>query len=233
MSKPIHKSSVVDEIIHTIIDMVDRRVISPGDKLASERDLAMQLNVSRTSIREALKSLSFVQLIEIRPSDGAYLTSDVNLIYEFCTKYNPLIVLNGIDYQKAYESRKIFESDITALAARRATAEDFLLLDESVKIQESWLSQGDTKKYQIEDLRFHKLIANCTHNEILYEQAAACLKHLTEHYLSIDRAMETFEQHKLILSAIKAKDAYAAKNASDRHLITVGINLDIITQLNK
>lgn len=233
MSQKIHKSSVVDEIIHSIIDMLDRRVISPGDKLASERELAQQLNVSRTSVREALKSLTFVHLIETRPSDGTYLTDDLNLINEFCTKYNPMVVLNGIDYQKAYESRKIFESDITALAAARANGDDILLLEESLEIQENWLSQKDTKKYQVEDLRFHKLIALCTHNEILYEQASICLKHLTEHFLSINKALETFEEHQQILAAIKAKDSYAAKNVSDSHLITVGKNLDIITQLNK
>ena len=107
MEKKIHKSSIVDKIIYAIIDMIDQRVLSPGDKLDSEREFAQKLNVSRTSVREALKSLSFVQLVEIRPSDGTYLTDDINLINEFCTKYNPLVVLNGIDYQKAYESRKI------------------------------------------------------------------------------------------------------------------------------
>ena len=82
--------------------MIDQRVLSPGDKLDSEREFAQKLNVSRTSVREALKSLSFVQLVEIRPSDGTYLTNDINLINEFCTKYNPLVVLNGIDYQRIW-----------------------------------------------------------------------------------------------------------------------------------
>ena len=132
MEKKIHKSSIVDKIIYAIIDMIDQRVLSPGDKLDSEREFAQKLNVSRTSVREALKSLSFVQLVEIRPSDGTYLTDDINLINEFCTKYNPLVVLNGIDYQKAYESRKIFESTVTELAANRATEEDILLLRASI-----------------------------------------------------------------------------------------------------
>ena len=233
MSKTIHRSSVVDEIIYVIIDLVDRRVLSPGDKLASERELAQQLNVSRTSIREALKSLSFVQLVEIRPSDGTYLTNDINLINEFCTKYNPYVVLNGIDYQKAYESRKIFESSISELAAKRATEEDILLLEESINLQENWLNQNDTWQYQIEDLRFHRLIAQSTHNDILYEQASSCLKHLERHSLSLENALVTFEEHKRILSAIKAKDSYAARLFSDQHLMTVGKNLDIITQLNK
>lgn len=52
-------------------------------------------------------------------------------------------------------------------------------------------------------------------------------------FLSINKALETFEEHQQILVAIKAKDSYAAKNVSDKHLITVGKNLDIITQLNK
>ena len=144
MAKEIHKSSIVDKIIYAIIDMIDQRVLSPGDKLDSEREFAQKLNVSRTSIREALKSLSFVQLVEIRPSDGTYLTDDINLINEFCTKYNPLVVLNGIDYQKAYESRKIFESTVTELAANRATEEDILLLRESIDIQQQLLHQEDT-----------------------------------------------------------------------------------------
>ena len=84
MAKEIHKSSIVDKIIYAIIDMIDQRVLSPGDKLDSEREFAQKLNVSRTSVREALKSLSFVQLVEIRPSDGTYLTDDINLINEFC-----------------------------------------------------------------------------------------------------------------------------------------------------
>ncbi len=76
------------------------------------------------------------------------------------------------------ESRKIFESTVTELAANRATEEDILLLRESIDIQQQLLHQEDTWKYQIEDLRFHRLIAVSTHNEILSEQAAICLKHL-------------------------------------------------------
>ncbi len=233
MEKKIHKSSIVDKIIYAIIDMIDQRVLSPGDKLDSEREFAQKLNVSRTSVREALKSLSFVQLVEIRPSDGTYLTDDINLINEFCTKYNPLVVLNGIDYQKAYESRKIFESTVTELAANRATEEDILLLRESIDIQQQLLHQEDTWKYQIEDLRFHRLIAVSTHNEILSEQAAICLKHLEKHKLSVANALITFDEHQQILSAIEAKDPYAARLASDHHLDTIRGNLDIKTQLNK
>lgn len=233
MLNPLQKRTIVDEVISTIIEMVDKRILSPGDKLYSERELAVQLGVSRTSIREALKALSFVRLVEIRPGDGTYLTNDTTLLNEFCLKYDPLIVLNGIDYQKAYECRKLFESEVTYLAAQRATPNDIKVLEDSIRLQEQLLSDSNTKEYQLEDLRFHRLIARCTQNKILYDQVSVCLKHLASHRLPIDKAWETWEDHKQILEAIRKKKASAAKKASDLHLLHVGANLDIVTQLNK
>lgn len=95
------------------------------------------------------------------------------------------------------------------------------------------MSESNTKQYQLEDLRFHRIIARCTQNKILYDQVSVCLKHLTSHYLSMEEALKTLEDHRIILEAVREKKASEAKKASDLHLEHMGRNLDIITQLNK
>ncbi|MCH3918240.1 MAG: FadR family transcriptional regulator [Spirochaetia bacterium] len=229
----VKKTTLVDEIISVIIRMVDERILSPGDKLTSERELALQLGISRTSLREALKSLAFVKIVEIHPGYGTYLTSDTKLLNEFIAKYNLYVVINSIDYQKAYECRKICEADVAYLAALRATSDDLDLLENSLRIQKELLDKEDTKQYQLEDLRFHKLIARSTHNEILYNQTAICLKHLVKHFLPIANAWETYKDHQAIYDAIKNKEPEKAKGNATIHLQNIGHNLDIITQLNK
>ena len=74
MFAPISKQTVVENIINTILEMIAKGEIRPGSSLPSERELACRLNVSRSSLREALKALAYEGIVEIRQGSGTYLT---------------------------------------------------------------------------------------------------------------------------------------------------------------
>jgi DNA-binding transcriptional regulator YhcF (GntR family) len=73
--KPVRKKSVPEEIIHEIKSLIDAGYLLPGSKLPGERELAQRMNVSRPSLREALRVLSLLGVIENRPGSGTYLAS--------------------------------------------------------------------------------------------------------------------------------------------------------------
>lgn len=153
MIKPLQKHTIVDDIIKVLFQMIDDGFFIPGQKLPGERDLSLKLNVSRTSIREALKSLSFVKLVIVKPGDGTYLTKDEGLLLSIKEQYNPNIMIKGITFRQAYESRLIFEPELSKLAAERATPENIRTLKASISAMAKYIENNFLYEYHIEDLR--------------------------------------------------------------------------------
>ena len=73
--RPVLKKTIVDEIVNSVMDAIRSGEMKPGDRFPSERALAEQWSVSRASVREAMKALSYANIIVIKPGDGTYLTS--------------------------------------------------------------------------------------------------------------------------------------------------------------
>ena len=119
--RPVPKSSVSDAIVDQITDLISRNVLKPGDRLPSERELCRRFAVGRTSVREALRSLSVMGILTGRVGDGTFVAdneSHLGRAYEWGFALDPKQVGDLI------ETRLMLESNTASWAAERATEEN-------------------------------------------------------------------------------------------------------------
>ncbi|MFF5988317.1 FadR/GntR family transcriptional regulator [Prauserella flavalba] len=197
--------------------------LKTGDLLPPEVELARQFNVSRTTVREALRSLTtqgliykvpgsrggnFVQLIDHHSLGTAVIDSVHNLL-----------TLGSIEFTEVAEVRQHLEVPAVRLAAANRSAEDLERLRDIVRRQKS--ASVDDPEVPKLDEQFHSLIAQASGNRVLASFVSA-LHHETEpvHYLDLspDVGRATVRQHKAIVDAIAAQDPDAAEDAIVKHL---------------
>lgn len=221
MLKPLKKNTVVDAIIKMLLELINKKFLKPGDKLPSERLIAEQLNVSRTSVREALHALAFSNVITIKPGSGTYLSYDRDAIWNVQRKYNPTNVKKSLEYLEVCEYRILFDPKIASLASKNARHDDKNILIDSYNQMLSFLDSKEFNKYHVEDLNFHIAIAKATHNEIIYDSYCTAINYLfdttpTEKYLQ-----KTLQEHKIILDAICSGRQKTAEQAAGTHAIAI------------
>ncbi|MEM6282111.1 MAG: FadR/GntR family transcriptional regulator [Chloroflexota bacterium] len=193
--------------------------LSPGDKLSNERELAAQYGVSRTVVREAIKTLKQEGLIEIRPGTGTFVVDGTG---EALTQSFGLIMSIGKNKSLAdiVEIREILEPEIAALAARRATPQDIHAMKHAVSLMDANLT--DIPRYTREDHSFHLSLARATHNAIapyLIASIVDLVHELREKIARVEGARERGqEHHHRIIAAVEAGDAEAARRAMQQHL---------------
>jgi GntR family transcriptional regulator, transcriptional repressor for pyruvate dehydrogenase complex len=116
------RDAIPERITQRIISLIREEHLKPGDKLPPERELASMMQVSRPSLREALRALSLLNIIEIRQGDGTYVSSlTLELLIE---PLDLILMLDHSTIQQLFEARKKLEVGIAALAAERITTEE-------------------------------------------------------------------------------------------------------------
>jgi GntR family transcriptional regulator, transcriptional repressor for pyruvate dehydrogenase complex len=155
--------SVTQQAIDEIKGMIIRGELRPGDRLPKEADLAARLGLSRNSLREAVRALTLIRILETRQGDGTYVTSlepdilleTISFVADFHQDRTLLHVL---------EVRRMLESSATALAAQHATEEELASLARLV----SEMDACETVEAFVEnDLAFHRTIAVASKNPVL------------------------------------------------------------------
>ncbi|MEZ4768608.1 MAG: GntR family transcriptional regulator [Caldilineales bacterium] len=115
--EPVRKSAIAEEISARLLTLIQEKQLKPGDKLPPERELAATMQVSRPSLREALRALALMNVLEIRQGDGAYVTSlEPDLLVEHL---DFVISLDDSTIHHLFEVRRILETGIAQLAAQR------------------------------------------------------------------------------------------------------------------
>ena len=162
--KPMRRVLVSDEIIEQFKNLILDGTLKPGDGLGSETNLAAQMNVGRSTIREALKVLIHLGFI-VRKGKVAVVAEGVSgdmqprrIIERFRANRNFLEMI---------EVRKIIEPDIAAMAAARFKAGDLDLIEKDVDAMKKTL--GDMEAFLNHDYNFHLHIAQASRNQILIE----------------------------------------------------------------
>jgi GntR family transcriptional repressor for pyruvate dehydrogenase complex len=215
---PIRKSGVAEEISTRLLNMIKEKQLHPGEKLPSERELAAKLEVSRPSLREALRALAIMNIIEIRQGDGTYVTSlEPDLLVEHL---DFVISLDDATILQLFEARKIVEVGAATLAARNITEGQVAALEDC--LSRSIESIHDPQEFLAIDLKLHELIIEAAGNPFI-KRFLASLSRIGE--ASRSRTVEipgiretTARDHGDIVSAIKAHDEEAAADAMLAHL---------------
>lgn len=221
MFKPVHDNEALSEkIIVQITDAIVSGDLKPGGRLPPERALATQFAVSRTVVRDAIKTLAGRGLLQVRHGSGIFVaTAEENVAGCFETLSDTL-VLQSSGLQDLFDVRKTLEVRAVELAAKLRTTSQ---LDRLRGIVEEAFSQlDDPKDLSKRDAQFHVAIAEASQNLVLVRVMLALLDLLTKsrlESLSIPgQAQTALVDHERIIEAIDAKDSEEAKQAILDHL---------------
>ena len=218
---PIRSTRIYEEIVRQIKTMIGEGRLKSGDQLPPERDLAEKFLVSRTSVREALRALESVGLIEIRPGEGTFVREvSVDSLVEPLA----LVLLSQREMiAELFEARRLLEPAIAGLAARRATKDEVQEMERILEMQAAEIARGNTGLAQ--DAAFHAAIGTAAHNRAITRIVHAVMDLLAqsrEESLSTPgRPTRSHEDHQRILGAIRAGDAAAAEHAMLDHVVAV------------
>jgi GntR family transcriptional repressor for pyruvate dehydrogenase complex len=160
----IKRVNVTDLAIECILDLICRRVLRPGDRLPSQRELVVQMGLSHTAVREALRGLAGMGALDIQPGRGVFVRS---ISSEMLLSPESLFFnLQRGALLDAIEVRRTLEVEAIGLAAERATADDLRQMERILKqIEERVHSNKDPSPQ--ESVQFHLAIAKATHNAVL------------------------------------------------------------------
>ena len=222
--KPVRKKSVPEEIILELKSLIDSGHLKPGSRLPGERELAHMLNVSRPSLREELKVLSLMGVIENRPGSGTFLASSSDRWP--IEPISILFLLKKSTLFEIFEARKILEGGVAALAAERHSDEDLQALEEALKNMYHNLHRPEI--YARWELKFHHVIIEAAGNLVIAELMDKLYKlfkdtksRVYQQYGLGDRSYRSrdCQNHELIFNAIKARDGNLATETMIDHLL--------------
>lgn len=221
MFSPIKNTKVYEQVIEQIKAMIEGGTLKKGDKLPSERNLVEQLQVSRTSIREALRALEVIGLIECRQGEGNYIKASFedNLLEPLSIMF----MLEGSNPQEIWELRKIMEVEASGLAAKRINKEQLEVLEGLIQ---SFIDCEDEEASAEIDKQFHYKIAECSGNILIFN-ILRTISTLVEDLIKDLRKMilvdeenkeKLFLQHKELFLAMEQHNSAAARQAVRNHL---------------
>ncbi|OBF13795.1 hypothetical protein A5727_16860 [Mycobacterium sp. ACS4331] len=228
---PIASANVFEETFSRLVNVIKLGVLPPGSRFPSERELAEGLQVSRTTLREALRTLEHVGYVETRRgrSGGTFVT-DKFARGEISTDIKKLAAAMGEDLNDALDLRWALESSAAALAARRRTDDDI------IELRDRWerCRQVEPDQFRVADLNFHLSIAKMTHTESIARVVGDVRMRLAEILAAIPvvpaSVEHSHEQHREIMEAIIAQDETAARTAMEQH---VAATAEILLALSK
>jgi GntR family transcriptional repressor for pyruvate dehydrogenase complex len=208
---------VHEEVAKQIERLILKR-LKPGDKLPSQGELAEMLQVSRGSIRDAIRDLELMGLIERRQGAGTFIReiSAESLVNPFANalKHRQELVSELLDF------RKMLEPPLAARAATHASVEEISEMEEILQRQEEKQGQGEAA--MSEDAEFHYSVALASGNSVVLkviDTIMDLLRDTRERSLQVEgRPQKSLAGHRRILAAIKRHDAEAAKAAMRRHI---------------
>lgn len=223
------KKRLSDRVADDILNMITiEKKFKPGDKLPNELDLAVLLDVSRTTLREAIRILATNGVVEIQRGKGTFINK--NLLQ---TNDKDLKTLQTIktDMKDLYEMRLIFEPEAAYLATLRGSEEEIkriLMLGKEINTKIK-----DKENRTQSERAFHKAIAKATHNDfmnklmpVIYQAIDKGVKLSEEKQKALS---DTVQDHNMIMDFMEKRNAEGARNAMKIHILHAMQELDIDT----
>ncbi|WP_236239625.1 FadR/GntR family transcriptional regulator [Streptomyces sp. CC228A] len=214
--------AVTDEAIDRIKEMIVSGALRPGDRLPKESELAAELGLSRNSLREAVRALSLIRILDVRQGDGTYVTS-----------LDPQVLLEALSFVVDFHRddtvleflavRRILEPAATAMAAHRIAEPELDSLEASLD------ALGDAPPVEelvAADLDFHRRIGAASGNQVLCSlldglSGPATRARVWRGLTQEDAVDRTLYEHRAILAALRDRDAEAARSWATVHIASV------------
>jgi GntR family transcriptional repressor for pyruvate dehydrogenase complex len=209
-----------DRVTAEIERMIVTGPLQPGDRLPPERELARQFGVSRTVIREAVRTVAAKGLLEVRAGSGTVISNPKAADVAHSVSLLLHAGRSSIEIAHVLEVRRCLEIEIAGLAAERRTDADLAGMTEV--LQEAGEYEQDTDFFVKSDVVFHTVLAQATHNPVyvlLLESLADIMVQLREIGFRVPKTpSQAMQQHHLIFDCIAAGDVAAARQAMETHL---------------
>lgn len=227
MFTPIKNTKVYEQVIDQIKEMIKNGTLKRGDKLPSERDLVEQLGVSRASIREALRVLEIIGLLDCRQGEGNFIKSDYgNGLFE---PLSVMFMLNESKAEEIFELRRAIETETAALAAKQVTDDE---LNEMLDLINKMKTSEDEEEMVIYDRKFHYKIAQASRNFLILNILNA-VSNLMDSFIKDARWMIIKNhgranidfQHEQLWKALKNHNSGEAAEAMRKHLEMINENV--------
>ena len=215
---PIKKTRIAEEVADRIRVLMLNGTFAPGEPLPSERHLAERFGVSRGSIRDALRTLETIGLVETRHGQGTFpleLSVD-RLVAPLASvmSYRPDL------QEELLDVRRMFEPAVARVAAMRATDEDIAELQEILDAQRQKLKAGQSAI--TEDTAFHAILARATRNRVVMSIMAILndllVESRTNSLLQKGRPARSIDGHEAVVAALRRHDAEGASQAMYNHI---------------
>jgi GntR family transcriptional repressor for pyruvate dehydrogenase complex len=213
----VRKVPVSERVGERIAGLILDGTIRPGDRLPPEHELMRQFNVGRSSVREAVRGLVMVGVLEAKPGRGTVVVSPVQ--NRFADDLREAVSAWAL--RDLFEVRMLLEEHAVGRAALEAEADDIAEIDDLVHAIEAKVAAG--KRYFDVDTSFHLAIARASHNNVLQHalrDIIGHLKDLREHITRIHRGMPArdVKEHREIVEAIRARNPARGRKAMRKHL---------------
>ncbi len=214
------KPSIAQETFDSIAEQIRSGGLTPGDQIPGERTLARQLNVGRTSVREAIRRLETVGLLETRQGLGTFVKDPSGEVLQTALMSN--FLTDAAIQEKLFDLRLIIEVEATARAAQSATPEQLETLRRLNEKVEIFSERGDIGGMIVADFEFHRQILVATGNDILVnlmDGIVDLLRDMRRMGAEIPELIsERIASHRAILKGIEHGDSDAARTAMKEHL---------------
>lgn len=210
--------AVAHQAVATIKRMIAEGDLGPRQRLPAERELAGHLGVSRPSLREAIRALTALNILESRQGDGTYVSSlEPELLAE---PIDFVLQINRESISAFFEARQVLEVGAAALAAERATDIELASLADHTKAGR--LTLDDSEAFIEHDIEFHRRISKMARSPILASMLASVrtLAYLGRRGTAQVPSMRkrALLDHEKIVQGLRARDAAAASGAMADHL---------------
>lgn len=211
-----------DDAARHVRRLIDERGLRPGDRLPAERDLARQLGVGRTSLREGLRTLEILGMIDIVPGKGMFLKEGAAAPFDRVLRR--WAAEQESSMTELIELREPVETQTARLAAERATDNDVAALERTIDGMRQAIDAGNVQSFVDADCAFHDAIARASGNTLLrrvlnsieretltFRFATASIGHWIQE--------RTLAEHRAIWNSIRQRDSAAARRAMREHIL--------------
>lgn len=220
--KPIGKETVVNQIINEIVDSIIRGKYQAGMKLPNEFELIGQMKVSRNSLREAMKILSAMGIVEIRRGDGTYVCSQMNPSMFDKAVYSMLY--GSSTSVELLELRQVMDEAIVQLAIEKANEKEIQLMQENIEKMRLVIQEQDVEKMKKYDMEFHMMLIDSCKN-VFFIRIMRGVYMIFENSIGANVGEEKMysraaDYHQKILDCIRKKDSQGVRRAVQDSLVT-------------
>ncbi len=219
--QPVSRVPLSEQVAFRIVEMITSGQLVSGEKLPSEAELCQSYQVGRSTVREALRSLSFIGLVKMRAGDGSFVTEGPSAFLDRVLHRGLLNTEREVS--ELAEARTLIESELAALSSQLATEDDLNRLADLLSAMERYVKSAEGDFLQL-DMEFHFTIARASQNNVL-SQLLRTIRTLLSDYISRslqlpDSAATGLKGHRKIFEAIRHRNAQQARTAMRSHLLT-------------